>query len=154
MALGPVSFMNASIVTDVCRSGWCAPRANMGMMAGRRLSRLLLFITEKRHTRSPFSISQSTHRQVFELRLLRDDVFVPEFDGESWTDPVYVLSAMRDYFVDRRLWLVPCLFRQAHLRRRIFQTANRAPRPQFTRRTLEPHRASAPRYAEPGMPSS
>jgi ribonucleoside-diphosphate reductase alpha chain len=103
VASGPVSFMNiVNQVTDVVKQGGVRRGANMGMMRVTHPD-VLRFIHAKndQHSLTNFNISVNVTDKF--LKAVDDNEwFQLEFDGESWTDPVYDPVRDADYVVYRR----------------------------------------------------
>ncbi len=103
VASGPVSFMNiVNQVTDVVKQGGVRRGANMGMMRVTHPD-VLRFIHAKndQHSLTNFNISVNVTEKF--LKAVDDnDWFQTEFDGESWTDPIYDPLRDADYVVYRR----------------------------------------------------
>jgi ribonucleoside-diphosphate reductase alpha chain len=103
VASGPVSFMNiVNQVTDVVKQGGVRRGANMGMMRVTHPD-VLRFIHAKndQHSLTNFNISVNVTDKF--LKAVDDNEwFQLEFDGESWTDPIYDPLRDDDYVVYRR----------------------------------------------------
>ena len=103
VASGPVSFMNiVNQVTDVVKQGGVRRGANMGMMRVTHPD-VLRFIHAKndQHSLTNFNISVNVTDKF--LKAVDDNEwFQLEFDGESWTDPIYDPLRDGDYVVYRR----------------------------------------------------
>lgn len=103
VASGPVSFMNiVNQVTDVVKQGGVRRGANMGMMRVTHPD-VLRFIHAKndQHSLTNFNISVNVTDKF--LKAVDDNEwFQLEFDGESWTDPIYDPVRDGDYLVYRR----------------------------------------------------
>jgi ribonucleoside-diphosphate reductase alpha chain len=103
VASGPVSFMNiVNQVTDVVKQGGVRRGANMGMMRVTHPD-VLRFIHAKndQHSLTNFNISVNVTDRF--LKAVDDNEwFQLEFDGESWTDPIYDPVRDGDYLVYRR----------------------------------------------------
>jgi ribonucleoside-diphosphate reductase alpha chain len=103
VASGPVSFMNiVNQVTDVVKQGGVRRGANMGMMRVTHPD-VLRFIHAKndQHSLTNFNISVNVTDRF--LKAVDDNEwFQLEFDGESWTDPIYDPLRDDDYVVYRR----------------------------------------------------
>ena len=157
VASGPVSFMNiVNQVTDVVKQGGVRRGANMGMMRVTHPD-VLRFIHAKndQHSLTNFNISVNVTDKF--LKAVDDnDWFQLEFDGESWTDPIYDPLRDDDYVVYRRPDGTSVTFPD----RLAFQTADlsdcaieEAPRPGMVYAPDIWNRiiASAHKYAEPGI---
>src|SRR5687767_11726108 len=103
VASGPVSFMNiVNQVTDVVKQGGVRRGANMGMMRVTHPD-VLRFIHAKndQHSLTNFNISVNVTDKF--LKAVDDNEwFQLDFDGESWTDPIYDPVRDADYVVYRR----------------------------------------------------
>ncbi|MDQ1708286.1 MAG: ribonucleoside-diphosphate reductase alpha chain, partial [Pyrinomonadaceae bacterium] len=103
VASGPVSFMNiVNQVTDVVKQGGVRRGANMGMMRVTHPD-VLRFIHAKndQHSLTNFNISVNVTDKF--LKAVDDNEwFQLEFDGESWTDPIYDPLRNDDYVIYRR----------------------------------------------------
>jgi ribonucleoside-diphosphate reductase alpha chain len=103
VASGPVSFMNiVNQVTDVVKQGGVRRGANMGMMRVTHPD-VLRFIHAKndQHSLTNFNISVNVTDKF--LKAVDDNEwFQLEFDGESWTEPIYDPLRDDDYVVYRR----------------------------------------------------
>ncbi len=157
VASGPVSFMNiVNQVTDVVKQGGVRRGANMGMMRVTHPD-VLRFIHAKndQHSLTNFNISVNVTDKF--LKAVDDNEwFQLEFDGESWTDPVYDPVRDADYVVYRR----PDGSTVAFPDKQSFATADLAnctmeepPRPGMVYAPDIWNRivASAHKYAEPGI---
>src|SRR3989442_7111618 len=103
VASGPVSVMNiVNQVTDVVKQGGVRRGANMGMMRVTHPD-VLRFIHAKndQHSLTNFNISVNV-TDKFLKAVDENEWFQLEFDGESWTDPVYDPVRDADYVVYRR----------------------------------------------------
>ena len=103
VASGPVSFMNiVNQVTDVVKQGGVRRGANMGMMRVTHPD-VLRFIHAKndQHSLTNFNISVNV-TDKFLRAVDENEWFQLEFEGESWTDPVYDPVRDADYIVYRR----------------------------------------------------
>src|SRR3989440_8892509 len=103
VASGPVSFMNiVNQVTDLVKQGGVRRGANMGMMRVTHPD-VLRFIHAKNDQLSltNFNISVNV-TDKFLKAVDENEWFQLEFDGESWTDPVYDPVRDADYVVYRR----------------------------------------------------
>ncbi len=157
VASGPVSFMNiVNQVTDVVKQGGVRRGANMGMMRVTHPD-VLRFIHAKndQHSLTNFNISVNVTDKF--LKAVDDNEwFQLEFDGESWTDPIYDPLRDDDYVVYRR----PDGTTVAFPDKQAFQTADLSdctieepPRPGMVYAPDIWNRivASAHKYAEPGI---
>ena len=157
VASGPVSFMNiVNQVTDVVKQGGVRRGANMGMMRVTHPD-VLRFIHAKndQHSLTNFNISVNVTDKF--LKAVDDNEwFQLEFDGESWTDPIYDPLRDDDYVVYRRPDGTSVTFPD----RLAFQTADLSdcaieepPRPGMVYAPDIWNRivASAHKYAEPGI---
>jgi ribonucleoside-diphosphate reductase alpha chain len=103
VASGPVSFMNiVNQVTDVVKQGGVRRGANMGMMRVTHPD-VLRFIHAKndQHSLTNFNISVNV-TDKFLKAVDNNEWFQLEFNGESWTDPIYDPVRDGDYVVYRR----------------------------------------------------
>lgn len=103
VASGPVSFMNiVNQVTDVVKQGGVRRGANMGMMRVTHPD-ILRFIHAKndQHSLTNFNISVNVTDKFLDA-VENNDWFQLEFDGESWTDPIYDPVVGGNYCVYRR----------------------------------------------------
>lgn len=103
VASGPVSFMNiVNQVTDVVKQGGVRRGANMGMMRVTHPD-VLRFIHAKndQHSLTNFNISVNV-TDKFLKAVDNEEWFQLEFNGESWTDPIYDPIRDGDYVVYRR----------------------------------------------------
>lgn len=102
VASGPVSFMNiVNQVTDVVKQGGVRRGANMGMMRVTHPD-VLRFIHAKndQHSLTNFNISVNVTDKF--LRAVDNlEWFQLEFNGESWTEPIYDPVTDADYVVFR-----------------------------------------------------
>lgn len=102
VASGPVSFMNiVNQVTDVVKQGGVRRGANMGMMRVTHPD-VLRFIHAKndQHSLTNFNISVNV-TDKFLKAVDNNEWFQLEFNGESWTDPIYDPVRDGDYVVYR-----------------------------------------------------
>ncbi|HEV2884900.1 MAG TPA: adenosylcobalamin-dependent ribonucleoside-diphosphate reductase [Pyrinomonadaceae bacterium] len=157
VASGPVSFMNiVNQVTDVVKQGGVRRGANMGMMRVTHPD-VLRFIHAKndQHSLTNFNISVNVTDKF--LKAVDDNEwFQLEFDGESWTDPIYDPVCDADYVVYRRADGSTVTFcdRQAFLTADLTgSTVEEPPRPGMVYAPDIWNRivASAHKYAEPGI---
>jgi ribonucleoside-diphosphate reductase alpha chain len=103
VASGPVSFMNiVNQVTDVVKQGGVRRGANMGMMRVTHPD-VLRFIHAKndQHSLTNFNISVNV-TDKFLRAVDNNEWFQLEFNGESWTDPIYDPISDGDYVIYRR----------------------------------------------------
>jgi ribonucleoside-diphosphate reductase alpha chain len=103
VASGPVSFMNiVNQVTDVVKQGGVRRGANMGMMRVTHPD-VLRFIHAKndQHSLTNFNISVNV-TDKFLKAVDNNEWFQLEFNGESWTEPIYDPVRDGDYVVYRR----------------------------------------------------
>src|SRR4026209_2359383 len=103
VASGPVSFMNiVNQVTDVVKQGGVRRGANMGMMRVTHPD-VLRFIHAKndQHSLTNFNISVNVTDAFLEA-VDRNEWFQLEFEGASWTEPIYDPVRDGDYVVYRR----------------------------------------------------
>jgi ribonucleoside-diphosphate reductase alpha chain len=157
VASGPVSFMNiVNQVTDVVKQGGVRRGANMGMMRVTHPD-VLRFIHAKndQHSLTNFNISVNVTDRF--LKAVDDNEwFQLEFDGESWTDPIFDPLRNDDYVVYRRpdgtsvTFPDKLAFDSADLSN---CTIEEAPRPGMVYAPDIWNRivASAHKYAEPGI---
>lgn len=157
VASGPVSFMNiVNQVTDVVKQGGVRRGANMGMMRVTHPD-VLRFIHAKndQHSLTNFNISVNVTDKF--LKAVDDNEwFQLEFDGESWTDPIFDPVRNDDYVVYRRADGSTVTFpdRQAFLNADLSAcTIEEPPRPGMVYAPDIWNRivASAHKYAEPGI---
>ncbi|HEY2975994.1 MAG TPA: adenosylcobalamin-dependent ribonucleoside-diphosphate reductase [Pyrinomonadaceae bacterium] len=157
VASGPVSFMNiVNQVTDVVKQGGVRRGANMGMMRVTHPD-VLRFIHAKndQHSLTNFNISVNVTDKF--LKAVDDNEwFQLEFDGESWTEPIYDPLRDDDYVVYRRPDGTSITFPD----KQAFQSADLSgctieepPRPGmvFAPDIWNRIVASAHKYAEPGI---
>jgi len=157
VASGPVSFMNiVNQVTDVVKQGGVRRGANMGMMRVTHPD-VLRFIHAKndQHSLTNFNISVNVTDKF--LKAVDDNEwFQLEFDGESWTEPIYDPLRDDDYVVYRRPDGTSVTFPD----KQAFQSADLSgctieepPRPGmvFAPDIWNRIVASAHKYAEPGI---
>lgn len=157
VASGPVSFMNiVNQVTDVVKQGGVRRGANMGMMRVTHPD-VLRFIHAKndQHSLTNFNISVNVTDKF--LRAVDNaEWFQLEFNGESWTDPIYDPVRDGEYVIYRQADGSTLTFPD----KQAFQTADLSsctieepPRagmiyaPDIWNRIV----ASAHKYAEPGI---
>jgi ribonucleoside-diphosphate reductase alpha chain len=103
VASGPVSFMNiVNTMTEVVKQGGVRRGANMGMMRVTHPD-ILRFIHAKndQHSLTNFNISVNV-TDKFLAAVDNKEWFQMEFDGESWTQPVFDAVTGKDYVVYRR----------------------------------------------------
>jgi ribonucleoside-diphosphate reductase alpha chain len=157
VASGPVSFMNiVNQVTDVVKQGGVRRGANMGMMRVTHPD-VLRFIHAKndQHSLTNFNISVNVTDKF--LKAVDDNEwFQLEFDGESWTDPIFDPVRNDDYVVYRRADGSTVTFpdRQAFLNADLSACSiEEPPRPGMVYAPDIWNRivASAHKYAEPGI---
>ena len=157
VASGPVSFMNiVNQVTDVVKQGGVRRGANMGMMRVTHPD-VLRFIHAKndQHSLTNFNISVNVTDQF--LRAVdNNEWFQLEFQGESWTDPIYDPVRDGEYSLYRGPDGETMTFcdRQSFLLADLSQcTIEDPPRPGmvFARDIWNRIIASAHKYAEPGI---
>jgi ribonucleoside-diphosphate reductase alpha chain len=157
VASGPVSFMNiVNQVTDVVKQGGVRRGANMGMMRVTHPD-VLRFIHAKndQHSLTNFNISVNV-TDKFLKAVDNNEWFQTDFNGESWTDPIYDPVRDSDYVVYRRPDGSTVAFcdRQAFLTADLSNcTIEEAPRPGMIYAPDIWNRivASAHKYAEPGI---
>jgi ribonucleoside-diphosphate reductase alpha chain len=157
VASGPVSFMNiVNQVTDVVKQGGVRRGANMGMMRVTHPD-VLRFIHAKndQHSLTNFNISVNVTDQF--LRAVdNNEWFQLEFQGESWTDPIYDPVREGEYFLYRNPDGSTVTFcdRQSFLNTELSDcTIEEPPKPGmvFARDIWNRIVASAHKYAEPGI---
>src|ERR1700687_3829875 len=103
VASGPVSFMNiVNQVTDVVKQGGVRRGANMGMMRVTHPD-VLRFIHAKndQHSLTNFNISVNV-TDKFLRAVDNNEWFQLEFQGASWTDPIYDPVRDGEYALYRR----------------------------------------------------
>lgn len=157
VASGPVSFMNiVNQVTDVVKQGGVRRGANMGMMRVTHPD-VLRFIHAKndQHSLTNFNISVNV-TDKFLRAVDNNEWFQLEFNGESWTEPVYDPVVDGDYVVYRRPDGSTVTFcdRQAFRNADLTDcTIEEPPRPGMVYAPDVWNRiiASAHKYAEPGI---
>ncbi len=157
VASGPVSFMNiVNQVTDVVKQGGVRRGANMGMMRVTHPD-VLRFIHAKndQHSLTNFNISVNV-TDKFLKAVDNNEWFQLDFNGESWTDPIYDPVRDDDYVLYRRPDGSTVTFcdRQAFLSADLSDcTIEEAPRPGmiFAPDIWDRIVASAHKYAEPGI---
>ncbi len=157
VASGPVSFMNiVNQVTDVVKQGGVRRGANMGMMRVTHPD-VLRFIHAKndQHSLTNFNISVNV-TDKFLKAVDNLEWFQTDFNGESWTDPIFDPVRGDDYVVYRRPDGTTITFPD----KLSFDTADlsnctieEAPRPGmiFAPDIWNRIVASAHKYAEPGI---
>ena len=157
VASGPVSFMNiVNQVTDVVKQGGVRRGANMGMLRVTHPD-ILRFIHAKndQHSLTNFNISVNVTDKFLEA-VDNNEWFQLEFDGESWTDPIYDPVTGGDYALYRRAdgstitFRDKATFEEADLS---LCTKEMPPRPGMVYAPDIWNRivASAHKYAEPGI---
>ena len=157
VASGPVSFMNiVNQVTDVVKQGGVRRGANMGMMRVTHPD-VLRFIHAKndQHSLTNFNISVNV-TDKFLKAVDNNEWFQLDFNGESWTDPIYDPVRDGDYVVYRQADGSTMTFcdRQAFVNADLSNcTIEEAPRPGmiFAPDIWNRIIASAHKYAEPGI---
>ena len=157
VASGPVSFMNiVNQVTDVVKQGGVRRGANMGMMRVTHPD-VLRFIHAKndQHSLTNFNISVNVTDRFLKA-VDNNEWFQLDFNGESWTDPIYDPVRDGDYVVYRQADGSPMTFcdRQAFVNADLSKcTIEEAPRPGmiFAPDIWNRIVASAHKYAEPGI---
>ncbi|MBC8031257.1 MAG: adenosylcobalamin-dependent ribonucleoside-diphosphate reductase [Pyrinomonadaceae bacterium] len=157
VASGPVSFMNiVNQVTDVVKQGGVRRGANMGMMRVTHPD-VLRFIHAKndQHSLTNFNISVNV-TDKFLKAVDNNEWFQLDFNGESWTDPIYDPVRDDEYVVYRRPDGSTVTFcdRQSFLTADLSNTSIEEPprpgmvyAPDIWNRII----ASAHKYAEPGI---
>ncbi|MEA2205315.1 MAG: ribonucleoside-diphosphate reductase alpha chain [Blastocatellia bacterium] len=103
VASGPVSFMNIfNTTTDTVKQGGVRRGANMGMMRVTHPD-VLRFIHAKndQHSLTNFNISVNVTDSFLEA-VDRNEWFQLEFEGASWTEPIYDPVRDGDYVIYRR----------------------------------------------------
>src|SRR6185503_14445929 len=103
VASGPVSFMNIfNTTTDTVKQGGVRRGANMGMMRVTHPD-VLRFIHAKndQHSLTNFNISVNV-TDAFLDAVDRNEWFQLEFEGSSWTEPIYDPVRDGDYAIYRR----------------------------------------------------
>ncbi|MGI9106847.1 MAG: adenosylcobalamin-dependent ribonucleoside-diphosphate reductase [Pyrinomonadaceae bacterium] len=157
VASGPVSFMNIfNTTTDTVKQGGVRRGANMGIMRVEHPD-LLRFIHAKNDQTSltNFNISV-TVTDDFLAAVDNQEWYQLNFDGQSWTDPIFDPVANADYTVYRRpdgstvTFRDKAAFAEADLSN---ATREEPPRPGMVYAPDIWNRivASAHRYAEPGV---
>src|SRR5678816_3175771 len=157
VASGPVSFMNiVNQVTDVVKQGGVRRGANMGMMRVTHPD-VIRFIHAKndQHSLTNFNISVNVTDRFLKA-VDNNEWFQLDFNGESWTDPIYDPVRDGDYVVYRQADGSPMTFcdRQAFVNADLSKcTIEEAPRPGmvFAPDIWSRIVASAHKYAEPGI---
>jgi len=157
VASGPVSFMNiVNQVTDVVKQGGVRRGANMGMMRVTHPD-VLRFIHAKndQHSLTNFNISVNVTDRFLKA-VDNNEWFQLDFNGESWTDPIYDPVRDGDYVVYRQADGSPMTFcdRQAFVNADLSKcTIEEPPRPGmiFAPDIWNRIVASAHKYAEPGI---
>src|SRR6266498_2596150 len=103
VASGPVSFMNIfNTTTDTVKQGGVRRGANMGMMRVTHPD-ILRFIHAKndQHSLTNFNISVNVTDRFLEA-VEHNEWYQLDFDGQSWSDPIFDPVTGRDYVVYRR----------------------------------------------------
>src|SRR5260370_1783631 len=103
VASGPVSFMNIfNTTTDTVKQGGVRRGANMGMMRVAHPD-VLRFIHAKndQHSLTNFNISVNVTDKFLEA-VDHNEWYQLDFDGQSWSDPVFDPVTGRNYVVYRR----------------------------------------------------
>jgi ribonucleoside-diphosphate reductase alpha chain len=103
VASGPVSFMNIfNTTTDTVKQGGVRRGANMGMMRVTHPD-ILRFIHAKndQHSLTNFNISVNVTDKFLEA-VDHNEWYQLDFDGQSWSDPIFDPVTGRDYVVYRR----------------------------------------------------
>jgi ribonucleoside-diphosphate reductase alpha chain len=157
VASGPVSFMNiVNQVTDVVKQGGVRRGANMGMMRVTHPD-VLRFIHAKndQHSLTNFNISVNVTDRFLKA-VDNDEWFQLDFNGQSWTDPIYDPVRDDEYVVYRRADGSTVTFsdRQSFLKADLSEcTIEEPPRPGmvFAPDIWNRIVASAHKYAEPGI---
>ena len=157
VASGPVSFMNiVNQVTDVVKQGGVRRGANMGMMRVTHPD-ILRFIHAKndQHSMTNFNISVNVTDRFLKA-VDNNEWFQLEFNGESWTDPIYDPVTDKDYVLYRREDGSTVTFpdKQSYASVDLSRfTSEEAPRPGMVYAPDIWNRivASAHKYAEPGI---
>ena len=157
VASGPVSFMNiVNQVTDVVKQGGVRRGANMGMMRVTHPD-VLRFIHAKndQHSMTNFNISVNVTDRFLKA-VDNNEWFQLEFNGESWTDPIYDPVTDKDYVLYRREDGSTVTFPDKQSYASVDQsrfTIEEAPRPGMVYAPDIWNRivASAHKYAEPGI---
>jgi ribonucleoside-diphosphate reductase alpha chain len=157
VASGPVSFMNiVNQVTDVVKQGGVRRGANMGMMRVTHPD-VLRFIHAKndQHSLTNFNISVNV-TDKFLKAVDNNDWFQLDFNGESWTDPIYDPISDGEYVLYRKADTSTVTFpdRQSFLKADLSScTIEEPPKPGmvFARDIWNRIIASAHKYAEPGI---
>jgi len=152
-----VSFMNiVNQVTDVVKQGGVRRGANMGMMRVTHPD-VLRFIHAKndQHSLTNFNISVNVTDRFLKA-VDNNEWFQLDFNGESWTDPIYDPVRDGDYVVYRQADGSPMTFcdRQAFVNADLSKcTIEEPPRPGmiFAPDIWNRIVASAHKYAEPGI---
>jgi ribonucleoside-diphosphate reductase alpha chain len=103
VASGPVSFMNIfNTTTDTVKQGGVRRGANMGMMRVTHPD-ILRFIHAKndQHSLTNFNISVNVTDRFLDA-VDHNEWYQLDFDGQSWSDPIFDPVTGRDYVVYRR----------------------------------------------------
>jgi ribonucleoside-diphosphate reductase alpha chain len=157
VASGPVSFMNIfNTTTDTVKQGGVRRGANMGMMRVTHPD-ILRFIHAKndQHSLTNFNISVNVTDKFLDA-VEHNEWYQLDFDGQSWSDPIFDPVTGRDYVVYRRPDGSTVTFRDketfeiADLSDAMIEeppTSGMAYAPDIWNRII----ASAHKYAEPGI---
>jgi ribonucleoside-diphosphate reductase alpha chain len=157
VASGPVSFMNIfNTTTDTVKQGGVRRGANMGMMRVTHPD-ILRFIHAKndQHSLTNFNISVNVTDKFLDA-VEHNEWYQLDFDGQSWSDPIFDPVTGRDYVVYRRPDGSTVTFRDketfeiADLSDAMIEeppTPGMAYAPDIWNRII----ASAHKYAEPGI---
>jgi ribonucleoside-diphosphate reductase alpha chain len=157
VASGPVSFMNIfNTTTDTVKQGGVRRGANMGMMRVTHPD-ILRFIHAKndQHSLTNFNISVNVTDKFLDA-VEHNEWYQLDFDGQSWSDPIFDPVTGRDYVVYRHPDGSTVTFRDketfeiADLSDAMIEeppTPGMAYAPDIWNRII----ASAHKYAEPGI---
>src|SRR6266496_744247 len=157
VASGPVSFMNIfNTTTDTVKQGGVRRGANMGMMRVTHPD-VLRFIHAKndQHSMTNFNISVNVTDRFLKA-VDNNEWFQLDFNGESWTEPIYDPVRDDEYLLYRRVDGSTVTFpdRQSFLKTDLSEcTSEEPPRPGmvFAPDIWNRIVASAHKYAEPGI---